>query len=108
MGRYEPDEADALIADGVADFVAMGRKLLADPDLPRKLTDAHREHPPVHLPVPLHRQHLRGRAAALRRQRVRAGSTTWGWRRRGTRSVLVVGGGPAGLGVARTLAARTR
>ena len=39
MGRYEPHEADALIADGAADFVAMGRKLLADPDLPRKLAE---------------------------------------------------------------------
>jgi hypothetical protein len=37
-GRHEPDEADALLAAGKADFVAMGRKLLADPDLPRKLT----------------------------------------------------------------------
>ena len=33
-GRYEPDQAEQLLADGNADFVAMGRKLLADPDLP--------------------------------------------------------------------------
>lgn len=36
-GRHEPEEADALLAAGQADFVAMGRKLLADPDLPNKL-----------------------------------------------------------------------
>jgi 2,4-dienoyl-CoA reductase-like NADH-dependent reductase (Old Yellow Enzyme family)/NADH dehydrogenase FAD-containing subunit len=37
FGRFEPDEAEAVLADGRADFVAMGRKLLADPDLPNKL-----------------------------------------------------------------------
>ena len=37
VGRLAPDDAEALLARGDADFVAMGRKLLADPDLPRKL-----------------------------------------------------------------------
>ena len=37
FGRFEPDEAERVLADGRADFVAMGRKLLADPDLPDKL-----------------------------------------------------------------------
>jgi 2,4-dienoyl-CoA reductase (NADPH2) len=37
FGRIEPDDADRVIAEGSADFVAMGRKLLADPDLPAKL-----------------------------------------------------------------------
>ena len=37
VGRIEPDEADVLIAAGKADFVAMARKLLADPELPNKL-----------------------------------------------------------------------
>lgn len=40
-GRHEPDEADALLAAGKADFVSMGRKLLADPDLPNKLAAGH-------------------------------------------------------------------
>ncbi len=39
FGRFEPDEAEAVLAAGKADFVAMGRKLLADPDLPNKLAD---------------------------------------------------------------------
>jgi 2,4-dienoyl-CoA reductase-like NADH-dependent reductase (Old Yellow Enzyme family)/thioredoxin reductase len=39
VGRIEPDEADALIARGGADFVAMARKLLADPELARKLAE---------------------------------------------------------------------
>lgn len=39
-GRIEPDDADRFIADGKLDFVTMGRKLLADPHLPRKLAEA--------------------------------------------------------------------
>lgn len=38
-GRIEPEVGDREIALGHCDFVAMGRKLLADPDLPRKLRD---------------------------------------------------------------------
>ncbi len=37
-GRIEPEDADKYIAQGKLDFVTMGRKLLADPHLPRKLT----------------------------------------------------------------------
>jgi len=37
-GRVEPDVADRAIGKGELDFVAMGRKLLADPQLPGKLT----------------------------------------------------------------------
>jgi len=37
-GRIEADLGDATIRKGEADFIAMGRKLLADPDLPAKLT----------------------------------------------------------------------
>lgn len=36
-GRVEPEVGDAHIAAGAIDFVAMGRKLLADPGLPIKL-----------------------------------------------------------------------
>jgi 2,4-dienoyl-CoA reductase (NADPH2) len=35
--RFEPDEAEAVLAAGKADFAAMDCKLLADPDLPNKL-----------------------------------------------------------------------
>jgi 2,4-dienoyl-CoA reductase-like NADH-dependent reductase (Old Yellow Enzyme family)/NADPH-dependent 2,4-dienoyl-CoA reductase/sulfur reductase-like enzyme len=37
VGRYDtPGLADRVIADGHADFISMGRALLADPDLPHK------------------------------------------------------------------------
>ena len=38
-GRVEPGHASAEIAAGRFDFLAMGRKLLADPHLPRKLAE---------------------------------------------------------------------
>jgi 2,4-dienoyl-CoA reductase-like NADH-dependent reductase (Old Yellow Enzyme family)/NADPH-dependent 2,4-dienoyl-CoA reductase/sulfur reductase-like enzyme len=37
VGRIEPEAGDHQIAHGDYDFLAMGRKLLADPDLPTKL-----------------------------------------------------------------------
>lgn len=36
-GRIEPESADDFIGSGSFDVVAMGRKLLADPDLPNKI-----------------------------------------------------------------------
>jgi hypothetical protein len=38
VGRIEPEIADRVIAQGKLDFVAMARKLLADPELPNKLS----------------------------------------------------------------------
>lgn len=42
-GRVEPEVAEAKIAAGAFDFLGMGRKLLADPHLPRKLTEGRPE-----------------------------------------------------------------
>lgn len=38
-GRIEPDDAESHIAASKYDFLAMGRKILADPHLPRKLAE---------------------------------------------------------------------
>lgn len=38
-GRIEPDDAESHITSGKYDFLAMGRKILADPHLPRKLAE---------------------------------------------------------------------
>lgn len=41
QGKIEVERADRLIGEGAFDFLAMGRKLLADPDLPNKLAAGH-------------------------------------------------------------------
>jgi 2,4-dienoyl-CoA reductase-like NADH-dependent reductase (Old Yellow Enzyme family)/thioredoxin reductase len=42
-GRIEPEAAEKYIGEGKFDFVAMGRKLLADPELPNKLKESRAE-----------------------------------------------------------------
>jgi 2,4-dienoyl-CoA reductase (NADPH2) len=108
FGRLEPDEAEQVLADGQADFVAFGRKLIADPDLPRKLAAGRTDdvRPCIYnyrcigniaLREPMHcvvnaqsgREHDLELAPAA-----------------SPRSVLVIGGGPAGMEAARLLAQR--
>jgi 2,4-dienoyl-CoA reductase (NADPH2) len=108
VGRLEPDVADEALRDGRCDFVAMGRKLLADPELPRRLAEGRPEaaRPCVYAyrcvgnvflreasrcvvnPELGREAELAARPALLRRR------------------VAVVGGGPAGLDFARRAAAR--
>lgn len=42
VGKISPELADELVAEGRVDFIAMGRPLLADPELPNKLRDGRR------------------------------------------------------------------
>ncbi len=108
FGRLEPDEAEQALADGQADFVAFGRKLIADPDLPRKLAAGRTDdvRPCIYnyrcigniaLREPMHcvvnAQSGREHDLAL----LPAASP---------RTVLVIGGGPAGMEAARLLAQR--
>jgi 2,4-dienoyl-CoA reductase-like NADH-dependent reductase (Old Yellow Enzyme family) len=37
VGRIDLDQAEKILRQGSADFIAMGRPLLADPELPEKL-----------------------------------------------------------------------
>jgi 2,4-dienoyl-CoA reductase (NADPH2) len=105
FGRLTPEEADAVIADGKADFVAMGRPLLADPDLPAKLAAGspgdvrpciyqYRCIGNIFLKQPLR--------CAVNAATGREGGLPAPSRR--PRRVLVVGGGPAGLEAAVALA----
>ena len=43
VGRIEPHQGDEIIRKGKADFIAMARKLIADPELPSKLNNGHAE-----------------------------------------------------------------
>jgi NADPH-dependent 2,4-dienoyl-CoA reductase/sulfur reductase-like enzyme len=42
-GKIPPEAAPAIVQDGKADFIALGRPLLADPEMPRKLRDGRPE-----------------------------------------------------------------
>ncbi len=107
FGRFEPDEAEAVLAAGRADFVAMGRKLLADPELPNKLAAGRVEQ----VRPCLYQYRCIGNIfvneslacvanAATGREDVAGLPPTTTPRR-----VLVIGGGAAGLEAARVLAA---
>jgi 2,4-dienoyl-CoA reductase-like NADH-dependent reductase (Old Yellow Enzyme family)/thioredoxin reductase len=108
VGRIEPELGDELIANGACDFVAMGRKLLADPDLPNKLGVGQRDD------VKPCMYHYRCISQIFIREGVRCAMNPSTGRERElqinrstvARKVLVIGGGPAGMEAARLAALR--
>ncbi len=108
VGRIEVEDAEALIARGSADFVAMARKLLADPELARKLTEGRRRdvRPCIYCYTCVGRIFLnKGSRCAVNARSGREFETEI-LPAAEPRHVLVVGGGPAGLEVARLAAGR--
>lgn len=103
-GRVEPDAADAQIAAGKYDFLAMGRKLLADPALPNKLAagEEAKVRPCIYCYTCV--------SAAYVRQPVRCAvnpETGFEYRREvigGGSRYAVIGGGPGGMEAACRLA----
>ena len=108
VGRlHDPALAEQVLADGRADFVAMGRPLLADPDLPRKLASGDAG-AALHLLRELHRlaggaarDRLRGQPADRTRARAaaaagRPAATRRRGRRRARRSRVRATGRGAG------------
>lgn len=104
-GRVEPAAADAHMAAGKYDFLAMGRKLLADPTLPNKLADAGGERaarPCIYCYTCV--------TTAYLREPVRCAvnpELSFEWRRGSLasgRHYAVVGGGPGGMEAACRLA----
>lgn len=108
VGRLEPEVADNAIAAGQCDFVAMARKMLADPELPNKLIENRPQdiRPCIYCyacvsqifinervkcavnPFTGHEAEIRIEPAPARKH------------------ILVVGGGPAGMEAARVAALR--
>lgn len=110
FGRIGPDMAEQALADGKADFIAMGRKLLADPELPNKLARGASSEirPCIYQYLCVGNLYFRsavacavnpeiGHEASENRPATRRSAS----RRR--RRMLVIGGGPAGLEAARLL-----
>jgi 2,4-dienoyl-CoA reductase-like NADH-dependent reductase (Old Yellow Enzyme family)/thioredoxin reductase len=106
-GRVEPEHADAEIRDGRFDFLAMGRKLLADPHLPRKLAEGRIEEirPCIYCYTCVSAIYTRESTRCTVNpecgfEYAREGASRSTRRKR----VAVVGGGPGGMEAARRLA----
>ena len=107
-GRIEPEVGDRLIAAGKLDFVTMGRKLLADPELPNKVKEGRMEdvRPCILCYTCISRIFKRGHVIC-------AVNATTGYENErkmittdAAKNVLVVGGGPAGMEAARVASLR--
>ncbi|MGD9704671.1 MAG: NAD(P)-binding protein [Acidimicrobiia bacterium] len=107
FGRLEPEAADELIASGGADFVAMGRKLLADADLPRKLAEGRPEdiRPCIYQYRCIGNVFLSEPLACVSSAATGHGDESAPPAAITPRSIVIAGGGPAGLEAARLLAA---
>jgi 2,4-dienoyl-CoA reductase (NADPH2) len=97
-GRVETEAADRHIAEGHFDFLAMGRKLLADPHLPRKLAEGRAEdvRPCIYCYTCVSTAYVREQVRCAVNpetgfEHLRAPANAPGKR------VVVVGGGPAGM-----------
>jgi 2,4-dienoyl-CoA reductase-like NADH-dependent reductase (Old Yellow Enzyme family)/NADPH-dependent 2,4-dienoyl-CoA reductase/sulfur reductase-like enzyme len=108
VGRISPEVADQEIGRGNIDFVAMGRKLLADPDLPKKLaSDPTSIRPCIYCYVCVSKIFLNEPMVcavnpATGRELELADNT----KTSSPKSISIVGAGPAGLEAARVLALR--
>lgn len=107
-GRIEPESADRHIARGNFDFLGMGRKILADPDLPNKLATGQRDQirPCIYCYCCVSQIYIRNAVkcavnpeTARERERSIVPSDN-------PRHIAVVGAGPGGMEAARRLTLR--
>lgn len=108
VGRIEPAEAEAAIAEGKADFIAMGRKLIADPELPNKLAERTEGavRPCLYAYRCVGNVFLREASTCVANPAAGREDEREIVRAPVRRKVLVAGGGPAGLETARVLRLR--
>jgi len=105
-GRVEPEVGDARIAEGTIDFLAMGRKLLADPHLPRKLKEGRAQDvlPCIYCYTCISAIYVQDHVRCAVNpetgfESCRPSQTATAARKR----VVVIGGGPGGMEAARRL-----
>ncbi|MDA4131284.1 MAG: FAD-dependent oxidoreductase [Thaumarchaeota archaeon] len=111
VGRYvDPEFAERLISNGLADIVAMTRALIADPELPNKALEGRIEdiHPCIGGLQDCWGRMNRGLPISCTVNPVVGREQDWGKTGQAQikKKILVIGGGPAGLEVARVAAER--
>ena len=108
VGRIEPEVADRVIAAGEADFIAMGRKLLADPELPNKLMrgEAAKIRPCIYCYSCVSRIFVNDHVRCAVNAQTGFESTALISPAAQPVHLLVVGGGPGGMEAARVAALR--
>jgi 2,4-dienoyl-CoA reductase (NADPH2) len=108
VGRIDPAAGEALVRDGRADFVALGRRLIADPELPRRLAHGEilRSRPCIYAYRCVGNVFVRESASCAVNPAAGREDAFAIERTPSPRRVLVAGGGPAGLEAARLLALR--
>ncbi|OJZ75509.1 NADH oxidase [Mycobacterium paraffinicum] len=109
VGRiHDPARAERILADGRADFIAMGRPLLADPDLPRKVREgqAHRVRKCISCENCIDAMEQRFSVDCAVNPRTGKERELAAARAARAKRVVVIGGGPAGLEAARVAAQR--
>lgn len=109
VGRiHDPARAERIVADGRADFIAMGRPLLADPDLPRKISSgqAHRVRKCISCENCIDAMEQRFSVDCAVNPRTGKERELVAARADRAKRVVVIGGGPAGLEAARVAAER--
>ncbi|TDG13671.1 FAD-binding protein [Seongchinamella unica] len=107
VGRIEAEAADRHIANGDFDFLAMGRKLLADPDLPNKLIarTPERVRPCIYCYICVSQIFInQPMVCAVNHSMGREYEGDILARSGTVQRVLVIGGGPGGMEAARMLA----
>lgn len=109
VGRiHDPDRAEQVLADGRADFIAMGRPLLADAELPRKLVagQPHRIRKCISCENCIDAMEQRFSVDCAVNPRTGKERELAAHRTVRVKRVVVIGGGPAGLEAARVAAER--
>ncbi|WP_380875924.1 hypothetical protein ACFB49_06580 [Sphingomonas sp. DBB INV C78] len=107
-GRIEPAVAESIIARGEADFLAMGRKMLADPSLPAKVANGRAESilPCIYCYTCISAIYLGDSVRCAVNPETAFEQDAWLEPTANPKHVAVIGGGPAGLEAARRLRLR--